>query len=490
LQQTFDTGESGEIEVRSVAADQKVRWAQVRFVPEFGADGTVATVLAIARDITEVAEHRDRVQQLAFCDPLTGLPNRTLFNERFGAAITEARQSGRVIALLILDLDHFKDINDSLGHAAGDNLLLQVSQRLSASLDQNMTLARLGGDEFAIVVSGIGGRADAVPIADRARTALAAPFIIHGKEIFASASIGIALYPGDGDAPDDLFARADVAMYDAKRNGRGGIRFYVQELSGKAARRLALGTSLHSALVDGELELFFQPKVRLADSAVIGAEALLRWRHPELGLLTPDAFIGIAEDTGLIVEIGRWVLKTACAHAVAWNAGRAEPLKIAVNLSSRQFTQNDLVGDVRGALEETGCHPEWLECEITESLILRDELAVHIALAELSEIGISIAIDDFGTGQSALAYLNRFHVDVLKIDRSFVDGAEHDPRKAELVKAFISIAAALEMETVAEGIETIEQAALLQAFGCGIGQGYLLGRPVAVHAFERRFIAS
>jgi diguanylate cyclase (GGDEF)-like protein/PAS domain S-box-containing protein len=488
LQETFKTGQSGEIEVRSALGDQSIHWSQVRFIPEFGADGGVATVLAIARDISEVVDHRDRVQQLAFRDPLTGLPNRTLFNERFGMAISAARGDSQVIGLLILDLDHFKDINDSLGHAAGDELLCQVSRRLSDCLESTMTLARLGGDEFAVIISGIGARAEAVPVADRVRAALAAPFIIHGKEIFASASIGIALCPEDGDTPDELFARADVAMYDAKRNGRGGIRFYAQELSGKAARRLALGTSLHSALVDGEFELFFQPKVRLADSVVIGAEALLRWRHPELGLLTPDAFIGIAEDTGLIVEIGRWVLKTACAQAVAWNAGRGDPLKIAVNLSSRQFTQNDLVGDVRAALEVTGCRPEWLECEITESLILRDELAVHIALAELTEIGISIAIDDFGTGQSALAYLNRFHVDVLKIDRSFVDGAEHDPRKAELVKAFISIAAALEMETVAEGIETIEQAELLQSFGCGIGQGYLLGRPVAVEAFQQRFI--
>ena len=489
LLETFKTGQSGEMEVRSTLSDQNSQWSQVRFIPEFGADGSVATVLAIARDITEVVEHRERVQQLAFWDPLTGLPNRTLFNERFCAAIGSARDNGQVIGLLILDLDHFKDINDSLGHAAGDELLRQVSRRLSDCLESTMVLARLGGDEFAIIISGIGARAEAVPVADRVRAALAAPLIIHGKEVFASASIGIALYPEDGNAPDDLFARADVAMYDAKRNGRGSIRFYVQELSGKAARRLALGTSLHSALVNGELELFFQPKIRLADSTVVGAEALLRWRHPELGLLTPDAFIGIAEDTGLIVEIGRWVLETACAQAVAWNAGRGNPLKIAVNLSSRQFTQNDLVGDVRSALEATGCRPQWLECEITESLILRDELAVHIALAELSEIGISIAIDDFGTGQSALAYLNRFHVDVLKIDRSFVDGAEHDPRKAELVKAFISIAAALEMETVAEGIETIEQAELLQSFGCGIGQGYFLGRPVPVEAFEQRFIA-
>ncbi|MCF3643132.1 EAL domain-containing protein [Rhizobium sp. TRM95111] len=490
LLRVFETGESSELEISFRLIDGRTGWAQVRFSPQFDAAGHIEHVLAITRDITELVEKRRQIHEIAYSDPLTGLPNRTSFSERFEAMQADARDQGRTVALLMIDLDHFKHVNDTLGHIAGDKLLCAVAKRLAASLAAGDFLARLGGDEFAVLLHGQITRSQAEATARRLSESFRAPFTIDGHELFASASIGIALLPEDGHDGTALLSRADAAMYDAKRNGRGGFRRYSAALSDEANRRLTLASALHSAVQNGEFELYYQAKKCLFSERLVGAEALLRWNHPELGLLTPDTFIPIAEETGMIVDIGRWVLLTACRATADWNRIAAAPLKVAVNLSGRQFQRNDLLTDVATGLGASGCKPEWLECEITESLTLSNVSGVHHTLRAIRRMGISVAIDDFGKGQSALAYLHQFDVDVLKIDRSFIDGMDQQPRKTELVKAFISMASALGMTTVAEGIETPEQAALLRLAGCGIGQGYLFGRPVPRSAFDRLVEAS
>ncbi|WP_404400454.1 EAL domain-containing protein [Pelagibacterium halotolerans] len=488
LQEVFRTGNERQIEVEHYNPSVAMRWSLVNFVPEFDEKGEVATVLATIRDITELVDQREKIRQLAYSDTLTGIVNRTGFNERFAQVLAGCRGAGKQAALLLFDLDRFKDVNDSLGHSAGDEMLREIGARLSRSMRRGDILARLGGDEFAVLLPDLRRRADVETVVRRIRQALRAPFNLCDREVFTSAAIGISIFPDDGQTMDELSAHADAAMYDAKAAGPNSVRFYARELSEAAATRLALTNDIKQACGNGELELVYQPKILLADGVCIGAEALLRWRHPEHGLLGPDKFISIAEQTGAIVEVGRWVLFEACRTVVEWNARVQTPLRVAVNLSSRQFVNNDVAADIREALLETGCRPEWLECEITESLILQDEQGVHEALAELARMGITVAIDDFGTGQSALAYLNRFDVDVLKIDRSFVSDMETDWRKAELVKAFISLAQALDMETVAEGIETSDQARILLRLGCKIGQGYHFSKPLSEAQFRERHV--
>lgn len=441
-------------------------------------------------DITEGVEQHQRIKKLAFSDPLTKLPNRALFNSLCEEVLERARINHEVFALFILDLDNFKDVNDTLGHVAGDQLLCDVSARLSHCLCESDALARLGGDEFAVILQKLPGRGAIVDVATRLLAALAPPFQITGQDLFVSASIGIAAFPDQGDVATELFARADAALYEAKARGRNNFQFYDEAFTEKTNLKLKLGNALRTACVNNELELAYQPKVDLETGRIIGAEALVRWRHPELGLLMPNSFIPLAEDNGTIVEIGRWVIRDAARTAADFNGKGRDALKIAVNLSARQFMQNDLVADVRDALADANCDAAWLECEITESLLLKDESCVQATLEQLHALGVSLAIDDFGTGHSALAYLGRFPIDVLKIDRSFVTGMDNDARGKELVKAFILIAKALGMETVAEGVETTEQANALRAVGCGTGQGYLYGKPTPLTDFANTFAAS
>jgi len=335
----------------------------------------------------------------------------------------------------------------------------------------------MGGDEFAILLTEIHGIDEATEAANLILSILAQPFIIECQELFISGSIGMAFFPHDSANLNELFTFADTAMYSAKRRGRNNFQFYTRDLTRHAAERLSLGASLRYACVNHELQLYYQPKVKLEDRQVIGVEALLRWCHPELGMLAPDRFISIAEETGLIVEIGTWVLKTACQAAVDFNRKSPVPFKVAVNLSYRQFVQNDLAGTVKTILDRTGCLGEWLECEITESLMIEDNPQVRKTLEALRALGISIAIDDFGTGYSALNYLTRFPIDVLKIDRSFVNSIDTDPCKVGLVKVFISLGTNLDMPIVAEGVETVAESMVLQQLGCGLAQGYLFGKP-------------
>jgi diguanylate cyclase (GGDEF)-like protein len=420
-----------------------------------------------------------QLQRMVYYDPLTSLPNRTMFHECLRQMIADsALAPDRLNGVMMIDIDRFKGVNDTLGHAMGDQLLCEVSGRLRAAVQPVDTVSRLGGDEFAILVPDIGNRHVLEDLARRIIDKFDECFVLAGNEVFVSCSVGLALYPTDSFAADDLMKYADSAMYLAKRAGRRGYRFYSKDLTIAASARLALESELRRAIERNELELHFQPKVKFRENEVIGSEALLRWRRPGVGLVPPVEFIPVAEETGLIVDIGEWVLREACRAAVEWNAEGFVLHKVAVNLSARQFQSRDLPGLVGQILVETGCLPEWLELEITESLLLTEDDTVLNTLSALRSLGLSIAIDDFGTGYSSLSYLARFPIDTLKIDKSFVQKVTTDLRHAELVKAILSIAACLGQRVVAEGVETADQAAFLEENGCQVAQGFLFSRPL------------
>ncbi len=485
LRAVVATGKADEIELLLQGTHKGPRLLHIRLVAEHDPDGECTGVLAVGRDITEVDEYRRRIQRLAFFDPLTDLPNRALLNDRIRQCLTDAAARGSQFGLMLLDLDRFKEVNDTLGHSAGDRLLCEAARRLNACVRGYDTVARLGGDEFSILLPVVRDRGDLRAIAGRILEAFGEAFIVEGKELFVSVSIGIVLHmEGQCDA-DRLFKQADLAMYHAKRQGRNNFQFYAEELAVQVSDRTAMEGALRKALGNGELELYYQPQVALPAGRIVGAEALLRWRHPQEGIMTPDRFIPIAEETGLIRDLGHWVLTTACRRAVYWHRTVDSPFKVAVNLSTRQFVRNDLPGELQRIVQDTGCRPEWLELEITESLLLGNDAEVGAALEELHDMGFAISIDDFGTGYSALSYLNRFPLDQIKIDRSFIQGFPADREKVELVKAIISIAGALQLEVIAEGVETSHQAEYLHAQGCRLAQGHLFGRPLPQDRFER-----
>jgi diguanylate cyclase (GGDEF)-like protein len=465
-------------------AEGKYTVHYISLTPEFNADGRVVSVLAVGRDITEIDHYRRSIHRLAFYDVLTDLPNRALLTERMHQTISDAYQHGYRFALLLLDLDRFKNINDTLGHSQGDLLLRDAAERLQQCVQTYDMVARLGGDEFAILLPQMREDDDVSAMADNIVEVFDQPFQISGRELFISASIGVAMYPNDSADIDALFRYADSAMYHAKKLGRNNFQFYIRELTTRSDERMAMETALRYARTNNELELYYQPQVDLATGHTTGAEALLRWNRRENGMIMPDKFISLAEDSGLIVGIGEWVLLTACQTAVNWNTGRSIPFKIAVNLSTRQFLQNDLLASVRHILQETQCRPEWLKLEITESLLLDDSSEILDMLNAFDTMGLALSIDDFGTGYSALSYLNRFPVSQIKIDRSFVCDIPYDQEKSELVKAMISIAHALNLELVAEGVETREQADYLNKHGCLSGQGYLFGKPMSQAELE------
>lgn len=471
-----------ELSWQSVEGRQVVSY--IRLTPEFGADGGVVSVLAVGRDITEIDQYRRSIHRLAFYDALTNLPNRALLADYMHQTITNASQHGYRFALMLLDLDRFKDINDTLGHRIGDLLLRDAAGRLQQCVRTDDMVARLGGDEFAILSPQVEERDDMAAMAGKIIKAFEQPFQISGMELFISASIGIALYPGDSADIDALFRYVDSAMYHAKKLGRNNFQFYAREFTVHSSERMALEAALRYARNNDELELYYQPQVELSSGQIIGAEALVRWNCPNGDMMMPEKFIPVAEDSGLIISIGEWVLMTACQAAVQWNTGRSIPFKIAVNLSTRQFLQNDLLASVRRILQETQCKPEWLKLEITESLLLDDSNEILDVLNVFDAMGLALSIDDFGTGYSALSYLNRFPVSQIKIDRSFVCNIPADQDKSELVKAMISIAQALHLELVAEGVETREQADYLNRNGCLAAQGYLFGKPMPYGEFE------
>lgn len=450
----------------------------VSLTPELDDDASVCSVLLVGRDISELKAYQDKVHQMAFYDALTGMPNRVLFHDRLAQMLKDAVYHRCQAGVMVVDLDRFKQINDTMGHAAGDALLKEVALRLRASVRSYDTVARLGGDEFGMLLPQIRAASHLARVAGKVKAAFNQSFWLEGQEIFVSCSVGIAVYPTDSEAAEELLKYADSAMYSAKRSGRNNFRFYSRDLTEHAQRRLTLEFDLRRALQRGELALHYQPKVLLESGATVGCEALLRWTHPRLGMVSPELFIPVAEDSGLIHELGAWVLHESCRTAVAWNAGATQPRKVAVNLSVRQILSSGLVAQVQEIVSETGCRPQWLEFEITESLLLDEDGIAIKALQALRDMGATVAIDDFGTGYSALSYLARFPIDTLKIDKSFIHSASTDHFKAELIKAILSIARCLNQEVVAEGVETREQADFLAAQGCQLAQGFLFSKAV------------
>jgi diguanylate cyclase (GGDEF)-like protein/PAS domain S-box-containing protein len=478
IRKTFADAQPADFELSWTSPWGRPIVSYIRLTPEFCADGEVVSVLAVGRDITEIDEYRTSIHRLAFYDALTNLPNRALLVERMRQTFSQASGHGNGFALMLLDLDRFKNINDALGHDMGDLLLSAAAGRLQQFTRSCDMVARLGGDEFAILLPLLEADDDMAAMAEHIIKLFEEPFHISGRELFISTSIGIALYSHDSSDIDTLFRYADSAMYHAKKLGRNNFQFYISELTEYSGERMALEAALRYARANDELELYYQPQVDLATGQMIGAEALLRWNHREYGMMPPDKFIPMAEDSGLIVGIGEWVLLAACRAAVNWNSGRSIPFKIAVNLSTRQFLQNDLLVSVQRILQETQCRPEWLKLEITESLLLDDSSEILEVLNAFDAMGLALSIDDFGTGYSALSYLNRFPVSQIKIDQSFVRDIPADQDKSELVKAMIFIAQALHLDLVAEGVETREQADYLSLHGCLVAQGYLFGKPM------------
>ncbi|HEX2778028.1 MAG TPA: EAL domain-containing protein [Gemmatimonadaceae bacterium] len=418
-----------------------------------------------------------QIEHLAYHDALTGLPNRQLFLDRLDLAIASAHRTGSQLGVFFLDLDRFKLINDSLGHSVGDKLLQVVSRRMRALLRDDDTVTRLGGDEFTILVPTVEHVDDATAVARRVREALKLPIVIDGRELFVSASIGISLYPNDGDDADTLLKNADTAMYRAKTQGRDTIQLYAPAMNARALEQLTLENRLRRALPNGELELFYQPIVAMTTRRVSAMETVLRWRHPELGLLSPDSFIALAETTGLIVPIGEWVLRTACRQLRQWQESGLPELRASVNLSVRQLQQPDFVPLISEILGETGITPETLELELTESMAMQSDGDTLGKLRELKRLGVRISIDDFGTGYSSLSALRLFPADSLKIDRSFVGDLATDPDDAAIAEAVIALARSLKLHVIAEGVETREQLEFLREHQCDYWQGFLFCQP-------------
>jgi len=470
--------------------DGVLRWYSTSGEPVYDAKGDFKGYRGTGAEITERKLSEQRIRHIAHHDALTGLPNRMLLQDRLAQAIAYANRSGHHLWVLLIDLDRFKFVNDSLGHKAGDILLKTVAQRLSGSVRESDTVARLSGDEFVAILSESTEAPLTPDVVQRVMNAVAQPIMLEGKEFIVTCSIGVAAYDGSvGDEAQHLIEHADIAMYAAKKQGRNGFRFYLPCMNEEALERLRIENALRKALERSEFMLHYQPQVDLGDGAITGVEALLRWQHPEMGVVAPDRFIGLAEETGLIVPIGMWALKSACARGKAWNDWRAAhgqgPLRMAVNLSARQFTQPDLVAQVAQVLEETGLPPACLELELTESVFMDDVTQAVGLLHDLKALGVTLSIDDFGTGYSSLSYLRSFPIDVLKIDRSFVNDIATDEHDEAIVVSIIALAHNLKLRVVAEGVESREQLEYLRRHDCDQIQGYYFSRPVAPLQFEQ-----
>ena len=473
-----------EHEVVARQADGLHTYLCLRF-PLRDAGGQLFAVGCVATDITERKSHEERIRFLAQNDVLTGLPNRLVFRDRVAQAIAQAQRTGVQVAVMFLDLDHFKNVNDSLGHETGDEILKAAATRLRSCLRAGDTAARQGGDEFVICLPSLADGQTAIPIAEKLLDALRRPFTIGANELHVRGSLGISLYPGDGADADGLMRAADAAMYFAKDKGRDTFRFFTAELNNTAQRRLALANRLYQALQRGEFVMHYQPQIELATGRIVGAEALIRWPQDDGSFIGPSEFIRVAEETGLIGTLGEWILRDACTQAARWHALGHVGIAVAVNLSPQQFLRPGFSELAERVLDETGLPAESLEIEITEGVLMAKSAENVAALEALAALGIRLAIDDFGTGYSSLAYLQRFPVSVLKIDRSFTDGLGVDAGDTAIVTAIIAMAHSLRLSVVAEGVETAEQAALLKAHGCYAAQGFHFSRAVPPEQFVK-----
>ncbi len=453
--------------------------------------------VVIVRDITEKKNAEEQILHLAYNDTLTGLLNRNSLREHLNRALSEAKRCGSCVAVILFDLDRFKRINDTFGHNTGDQLLEAVADRLLRCVRKGdlvarsnphgsaISVGRLGGDEFLTLLPEIEKTGDAGKVARRILDSISHPFFIAGREIFITASIGISVYPHDGDDAETLLKNADAAMYHAKDQGKNNVQFYSREIDPAARESLALENEMRKAMERGEFTVYYQPQVDLRSGKIVGCEALLRWPHPEMGFISPQQFIPLAEETGLIVPLGKWVLFQACRQAKAWNSALPSGLRVSVNLSSYQFRQKDLIDVIGESLETSGLQPAHLELEITESAIMQDTEGAVLMLKALRQMQIRIAIDDFGTGYSSLSYLKRFPLNVLKIDQSFIRDITKNRQDASITTAIIALAQSLGLEVIAEGVETREHLQFLSDKGCNLMQGYFFSRPVPADEFQR-----
>ena len=467
-----------DIEYRMLRTDGSLRWVHDRAFPVRSIRGEIYRIAGIAEDITERKQAEEQLTHLAHYDSLTRLPNRVLFNDRLRQAVTQAHRNRWIVGVLFLDLDRFKGVNDTLGHGKGDLLLKQVAGRLTSSLRPTDTVGRLSGDEFAIILSELAEVQNAGHVAQKLIHALAAPFDLDGHEVFVTASIGITVYPSDSQDAETLIRDADAAMYGAKAAGRNNYQYYTAAMNARATERLKLETGIRRGLERGELLLHYQPKIDIASGRVSGLEALLRWQSPELGLVPPGQFIPVLEETGLIVQVGEWVLRAACAQLGAWQQAGVSLVPVAINLSARQLRQQDFAASLERALKDYGTDPRLIHLEITESALMENPEEAITILNEIKNLGISLEADDFGTGYSSLSYLKRFPLDALKIDRSFVHDMTRNEDDAVIARTVITLAHSLGLKVIAEGVETEEQLAFLGDNRCDEAQGFLFARPL------------
>lgn len=476
----------GEIWDRRKNGEIYPKWLDISTVKDH--DGAVTNYIAIFSDLSERKAIEEKLHFLAYHDPLTGLANRLLLRDRFDWAINSRirNHTHGLVALLFLDLDQFKSINDSLGHVLGDQLLLSVAGRLQECVRSTDTICRQGGDEFVILLADVDDIGSISAVTQKILDRLTEPFDIHGYMLNTSFSIGISVYPDDAKDFDTLLKMADTAMYSAKDSGRNTYRYYTEQMNMHAMERMHMKNALHQALQNGEFVLYYQPQLDLETGKLVGAEALIRWNKPDSEIISPGKFIPVAEESGLIVPIGEWVLREACRQAKQWIDAGYEPITVAVNLSGIQFQNGDILNVLTDIVNETGLSPEWLELELTESILIRNAEQILDVVRKLNEKGFRLSIDDFGTGYSSLAYLKRFKVDKLKIDQSFIRNLGIDPDDAAIVKTIIQLARGLNLRAVAEGVETDQQVAMLRNFGCNEIQGYYYCYPLMAKEFEKK----
>jgi diguanylate cyclase (GGDEF)-like protein len=473
-----------EFEYRIIRPDKEVRWIRDRTHLLRDGSGRPHRLIGIASDITLQRQHAERIHRLANYQSLTGLPNRAMVDELVRVAITEARQNGLRVGVIDLDIRSLKDINDSYGYTVGDEVLRGCAERLRGVLGSGENIADLGAGEFAVILPGLADDAQAGVIGQRMLDELSRPLSVSAGEIRISATLGISLFPADAETPVALLQTAGLALHDAKARGPGQMSFYQPEMNASVAERVALVADLHLALEHNQLELHYQPQICLSSGRVIGVEALMRWRHPQRGLVSPAQFIPLAEANGMIVAMGAWALHEACRQCRAWQQAGLPPVVVAVNISALQFRSAGLRDTVAAALAAAGLEPRWLELEVTESVIMDGAERMLDVLAELRELGVQLSIDDFGTGYSSLAYLTRFAVNKLKIDQAFVRGALLRERDAAIVGIIVQMAKLMHLRVIAEGVETAEQVAMLKNHGCDEAQGYHYARPMPAAQLE------
>ena len=476
-------GESlNQIELVRQRRDGSVIHISLSTAPLFTTDGTLDAHLFLVADITERKLAEQQIQFQAFHDALTGLPNRLLLQDRFEQAKAQANRTNWRVMLLFLDLDNFKSINDTLGHDSGDALLQQIATRLSACMRETDTISRLGGDEFLILLTDLAQADDAAPVLTKLMEQMQLPFVADGHEISTSVSMGVTIFPEDGTSFESLLKKADMAMYKAKGDGRNTYRYFDDAMDVEAIEHQFIRNGLRRALERNEFVLHYQPQIDLTSGAIVGVEALIRWNHPQLGMVSPARFIPVSEESGLIIPIGDWVLREACRQAMAWQRDGLPELCMAVNLSAVQFKRGSVEQSVIHALEESRMNPALLELELTESILIQNVEGVLDCVKRLKLLGVKLSIDDFGTGYSSLSYLKRFDIDKLKIDQSFVRDLGSDPDDAAIVRAIIQMARSLNLRTIAEGVETADMLHQLRVFGCDEAQGYHFARPMSADA--------